>query len=237
MKYALLLCLVLIGVMACHKSGTSASADYSTITPTGSNPFTNSLMLPQNAVAAGNQIVFGGGSLPNGTISDSVFIFDAGTNQWSEAAISAGHWLGGYTSVDNLVIFAGGDGGPGNLYAPDVDIYAPATGKWTTAMLSQGRYGLAAAAAGSIAAFGGGQIGPITGATTVDLFDAKTGKWTTSALSVPRTRLAAAGAGTKIVFAGGQTNALHFYSIRVVLKTEKTCFTNAVPHPRKSLHQ
>src|ERR1700722_18635256 len=197
MKYKSLLCVIMIAGTACHKSSESAAADYSTITPTGSNPFTNSLMLPQNAVAAGKQIVFGGGSLPNGTISDSVFIFDAGTNQWSETATSAGHWLGGFTSVNNLVIFAGGDSGPGNLYAPDVDIYAPSTGKWTTAMLSQGRYGLAAAAAGSIAAFGGGQIGPITGATTVDLYDAKTGKWTTSALSVPRTRLAAPGAGTK----------------------------------------
>jgi hypothetical protein len=160
MKYKSLLCVMMIAGTACHKSGGSAAADYSTITPTGNDPFTNSLMLPQNAVAAGNQIVFGGGSYPDGSVSDSAFIFDAGTNQWAEAAMSAGHWLGGYTAVDNQVIFAGGDNFPTNLYAPDVDIYDPSTGKWTTAMLSQGRYGLAAASAGSIAAFGGGQIGP-----------------------------------------------------------------------------
>src|SRR5580698_288765 len=141
MRYILLLCLVLLAGSACHKSGTSGLANYSSITSIGSNPFTNSLMLPQVALSAGKQIVFGAGSFPNGTISDSVFIFDAGTNQWSEVSTSAGHWLGGYTTVANLIIFAGGDNSPANVYAPDVDIYNPSTGKWTTATLSQGRYG------------------------------------------------------------------------------------------------
>src|ERR1700722_1989591 len=161
MNYALVLFLALVGGVACHKSGTSGSVNYDSITLVGSNPFTSSLMLPQVAVAAGKQIVFGAGSLPGGTVSDSVFIFDAGKDQWSATAISAGHWLGGYTAVDNLIIFGGGDNYPTNIYASDVDIYNPSTGKWTTAKLSQGRYGLAAASAGSIAAFGGGQIGPL----------------------------------------------------------------------------
>ena len=209
MKNVLLLCALATSAMACHKSGTTAtsgSANYSLITFTSSDSFTNSLMLPQAAVAAGSQIVFGAGSLPDGTASDSAFIFDMKTNQWSATTMTAGHWLGGYAAVDNLVIFAGGDDFPTNLYAADVDIYSTSTGKWTTAMLSQGRYGLVGASAGSIAAFGGGQTASHPTVATVDLYDAKTGTWTTGALSVPRARVAAAGAGTKIVFAGGETN-------------------------------
>src|ERR1700722_2905041 len=108
MKCSLLFCLILTGVIACHKSGTSGSANYSSITLTGSDSFTNSLMSPQAAVAAGNQIVFGAGSEPDGSVSDSAFIFDASTNQWSATAMTAGHWLCGYAAVDNLIIFAGG---------------------------------------------------------------------------------------------------------------------------------
>jgi hypothetical protein len=207
MKYALLFCLVLVAVTACHKSETAAPANYTSITPTGSDSFTNSLMLPQAAVAAGNQIVFGAGSLPDGSVSDSAFIFDMKTNQWSATAMTAAHWLCGYTAVDDLVIFAGGDNFPTNIYAANVDIYSTSSGKWITATLSQGRYGLAGASAGSIAAFGGGQTSPQNAVATVDLYDAKSGTWTTGALSVPRSRLAAAGAGTKIVFAGGETNS------------------------------
>jgi hypothetical protein len=230
MKRSLFFCLVLIGVMACHKSGTSATsgaASYSSLSLIGANRFTTSLMQPMAAAAAGNQIVFGAGEVGFGTSSDSVFIFDAGTNQWSEAKTSSGHSSGCMTAVDSLIIIAGGVGGLTNLYSSNVDIYAPSSGKWTTASLSQGRFYLAAASAGSIAAFGGGQTASQEAVATVDLYNAATGKWTASALSSPRFGLAAAGAGTKILFAGGEVKINQFSDVVDIYDTKSSLWTIA----------
>ena len=114
MKYSLLFCSVLIGVLACHKSGTSAtsgSASYSSLSLIGANRFTTSQMQPQAAAAAANQIVFGAAEFGFGSASDSVFIFDAGSNQWSEAKIGGGHVSGCMTAVDSMIVLSGCVGG------------------------------------------------------------------------------------------------------------------------------
>jgi len=230
MKYPFFFLLVLIGVIACHKSetsATSAAASYTSLSLIGANRFTTSQMQPEAAAAAGNQIVFGIGQVGFGNSSDSVFIFDAGTNQWSEAKIGSGHVSGCMTAVDSLIVLAGGVGGLGNLYSSNVDIYAPSNGRWTTASLSQGRIYLAAASAGSTAAFGGGQTATVEAVATVDLYDATTDKWTVSALSLPRYGLAAAGAGTIIVFAGGEVNSSQASDVVDIYDTRSSLWTTA----------
>jgi hypothetical protein len=184
-------------------------------------------MQPMAAAAAGNQIVFGAGEIGFGASSDSVFIFDAGTNQWSEAKTGSGHVSGCMIAVDSLIIMAGGVGDLANLYSSNVDIYTPSSGKWTTASLSQGRIYLAAASAGSIAAFGGGQTASQEAVATVDLYNATTGKWTASALSTPRFGPAAAGAGTTIVFAGGEVKANQFSDVIDIYDTRSSLWTTA----------
>jgi hypothetical protein len=230
MKCSLLFCLVLIGGVACHKSGTSGASglpDYDSLILIGANRFTTSLMQPMAAAAAGNQIVFGAGEIGFGNSSDSVFIFDAGTNQWAEAKTSSGHSSGCMTAVDSQIVLAGGVGSPADIYSSNVDIYAPSSGKWTTASLSQGRLYLAAASAGSIAAFGGGQTASLEAVATVDLYNASTGKWSASALSSPRFGLAAAGVGTTIVFAGGIVNSNQYSDVVDIYDTRSSLWTTA----------
>ncbi len=232
MKYPLLLGLVLISATACHKSGTAAtsttsgSVNYDSIIVVGSNPFTNSQLQPQVAISSGSQMIFGIGETSS-RISDSVFIFDTATNQWSVTEMPACHQFAGVTAVDSLIIFAGGQAYPNLTGTSDVEIYTPSTRKWTTATLSQARYELAAATAGPIAAFGGGQTALGATVTTVDLYNATTGNWTTSALSEPRAWPAAAGAGTKIVFAGGQDNIGQASDLIDIYDTQSGLWTTA----------
>jgi hypothetical protein len=96
MKYILLLCFVLIGGMACHKSGTattsgiSESTNYDSITLVGTNPFTNSQLQPQVAISSGNQMLFAIAETPT-SVSDSVFIRGAGLQPLVNGR-SAGLW-------------------------------------------------------------------------------------------------------------------------------------------------
>jgi Kelch motif len=207
-------------------SATSDSTNYDSLLLVGSNPFTNSQLQPQVAITSGSQMIFAIAETPS-RISDSVFIFDTATNQWSVTEMPSCHQFAGVTAVDSLIILAGGQAYPNLAGASDVEIYTPSTRKWTTATLSQARYKLAAASAGPIAAFGGGQTVPGSPVTTVDLYNATTGIWTTSAISVPRALLAAAGAGTKIVFAGGQDNLDQYSDLADIYDTKTGLWTAA----------
>jgi hypothetical protein len=134
------------------------------------------------------------------TYSDSVYVYDTVSRQWSKFRTSSSHSGGAAVACNGKVFLAGGYSG--SLTAPvltaAVDVYDVSTGQWTIAQLSSPRAGIVAAAAGNTVIFAGGSDN-----NNIDIFDMSTNQWTTGSLSVQRADLCAAGAGTKIIFAGG----------------------------------
>jgi autotransporter-associated beta strand protein len=152
------------------------------------------------AAAAGNDVVFAGGSGSVGSVGNVVDIYNTSTNIWSTATLSQARFCLGAAAAGNDVLFAGGYTG-GNV----VDIYNTSTNTWSTATLSQARESPGAAGAGSDVFFAGGSI-DYGYSNVVDIYNTGTGTWSTATLSQARAGPAAAAAGNDVVFGGGQTS-------------------------------
>ena len=174
------------------------------------------LSVPRFALAiasAGSKIVFAGGSTSYtgaGNYGEqptaAVDIYDASTNTWSTASLSAARYFLTTAACGTKLFFAGGY--DGTRYSNVVDIYDVITGAWTTAELSTARGLLAAAASGNTVLFAGGVTGEAGGgsnvaSSVVDIYNLSTSTWTSSSLSQARGSLAATSAGNLLFFGGG----------------------------------
>ena len=156
------------------------------------------------SAAAGNKIVFAGGSKCDGnrwTGSTRVDIFDIVTQTRTTAELSQnnGEQLIA-VSVANKILIA-------HQGSTRVDIYDASSNSWTTAALSIARDQMGSGSVGNKAFFAGGSGGinnpPIS---RIDIYDASTNSWSTAELSEGREAIAATTVGDKLFFAGGYTN-------------------------------
>ena len=157
--------------------------------------------------SVGNEIFIAGGGDGFGDNQTSrVDIYDASTNTWSTAELSAARQGLVAATVGDKVLFAGGFGYPdGSNWGEfnTVDIYDNSNNSWSTATLSQARMDITATTAGSKIYFAGGFIGGINASKTIDIYDVVTNSWSVSSLQQPRTWMASIFAGGKIFWAGG----------------------------------
>jgi hypothetical protein len=173
---------------------------------------------PDAATSVGPLAIFAGGTAPGPgdqfVASDAADIYDADTDQWSSAQLSAPRVALAATTVGHLALFAGG--GSDLATATDaVDIYNGQTNQWSLDHLSQGRNSLAATTIGNLALFGGGALqGGLDTSNVVDVFDSATDEWFTTELATGRSNLAATTAGGHALFAGGfgDPNALDVFT-------------------------
>ncbi|WP_345954431.1 kelch repeat-containing protein [Mucilaginibacter sp. PAMB04168] len=157
------------------------------------------------AAAAGNKILFAGGSSETTTYSKTVDIYDVVTNTWSTAQLSEGRHKLTATAIGNLVVFSGG-ANSSSSNSSTVDIYDVTTNTWTTAKLSDGRRRLASASSGTKLLVAGGSFDNLDG-KTVDVYDGVTKAWTTTQMSEEKSHCIGTSAGSKIVFAGNSKTA------------------------------
>ena len=221
--------LIAINIVSCGSK--SKSTNSSSSTPSASIPSTPpawaDMALSSSreflaAAAAGNKLLFGGGTALPGSwassscslTSDTIDIYDVAKNTWSTAHLSQPRQDLVATTVGTKVLFAGGYTDTASSSSSSsiscvkvesnvVDIYDTATGTLSTAKLSRARYRLAAATIGNKAIFAGGESDSGYVAD-VDIYDDATGVWSTASLSAPRSWLAASAVGTKALFAGGE---------------------------------
>jgi predicted RNA-binding protein with PUA-like domain len=113
------------------------------------------------ATSVGKYALFAGGN-GNGSLWNTVDIFNSVTGQWSTATLSQARENVTATSVGDYALFAGGMSN--STVSDTVDMFNSVTGLWSTATLSQARYLMAATSVGDHALFGGGYM------DTVDIF-------------------------------------------------------------------
>jgi len=169
--------------------------------------------------AAGNKIVFAGGSAneQQGCATARVDIFDISTGAWTTAQLSQARQGMGVAVLGNKIFFAGGIvprvGPPygcyitnsGDTRRSEIDIYDASTNTWSTAQLSSVRMP-AGASAGNKVVFAGDDEYFTTG---IDIYDAGSNSWSTSALNTGRQIYQAAVAGNKIFFGGGSSGMMY----------------------------
>lgn len=167
------------------------------------------------AGAAGNKIVFAGGT-GRTDISGPVYmyatadIFDANTGARTTGKLSKARSNIAVGAAGNKIVFAGGwfwDMSYNRVPSNAVDIYDASTGTWTKTTLSQKREDLAVAVVGNKIVFAGGSsnIGTVK---NVDVYDVSTDTWTTSMLPTARYAMKSAVVGTNAYFAGGAYDPL-----------------------------
>lgn len=160
--------------------------------------------------AAGNKILYAGGTSRSGHSTSRVDIYDAVTNQWSTAELSRARSSMATAVAGSKAFFAGG--WTNSVYSDRVDIYDAAMNAWATASLSQARIGFSAIAAGGKVFFAGGYKGfnqndqPDDFSTRVDIYDIATNRWSIAELSETRYGITVAAIGDKVFFAGGATS-------------------------------
>jgi hypothetical protein len=169
--------------------------------------------------AAGNKIVFAGGSAneQQGCATARVDIFDISTGAWTTAQLSQARQGMGVAVLGNKIFFAGGIvprvGPPygcyitnsGDTRRSEIDIYDASTNTWSTAQLSSVRMPVGASA-GNKVVFAGDDEYFTTG---IDIYDAGSNSWSTSALNTGRQIYQAAVAGNKIFFGGGSSGMMY----------------------------
>jgi len=133
------------------------------------------------AASWGSKMVFSGAADEYNQInSDSAYVYDTVSRQWSKFRIGAAHTWGTAVACDGKIFLAGGDSG--SIMWPTapvtVYIYDVASGQWSTARLNSARP-VVAAAAGTTVIFAGGIAN-----NNVDLYDVASGAWTASALNI-----------------------------------------------------
>jgi kelch-like protein 20 len=207
-----LIFLAVLAAAACKKTSaaeakavtTQDTPQYSTVTNAGAvtiNPDNQADL----AAGAGSKMVFAGGYQDGAIPSDSAYIFDTATRQWTGSMIGS-HELGSAAATTSKILIGGGIMNKSATVLGAVDVYDAGTGQWSEAQLSLARKGLFATASGDVAAFAGGVDNQSNFYNTVDFYFASTGEWATSQLSTARAYGVAASAGSKMVFAGGAVN-------------------------------
>lgn len=167
------------------------------------------------AGAAGNKVVFAGGT-GRTDIAGPVYIyatadiFDATTGARTTGKLSKARSNIAVGAAGNKIVFAGGwfwDMSYNRVPSNAVDIYDASTGIWTKTTLSQKREDLAVAVVGNKIVFAGGSsnIGTVK---NVDVYDVSTDTWTTSMLPTARYAMKSAVVGTNAYFAGGAFDAI-----------------------------
>lgn len=172
-------------------------------------------VMVNSATHVGSKVLFTGslvsmvfdanGALP--TFSDSIYIYDELTEQWSTHPISVPRSDIGVASDGNIAIFAGGYSGQ-NQVSDAVDIYNASTDTWSTTTLSEARMQPGGTFCNGKFYFAGGRNAN-TESKVIDIFDGT--NWTTDSLSIPRSGVAATTVGDVVIFAGGGTLSLSDY--------------------------
>jgi N-acetylneuraminic acid mutarotase len=223
----LIFCLTLTS--ACRKSSgtpsspsSSDSAKYVSVSFMGAALISPPSPLEFSVAASrGSKMVFSGAADEYAQVnSDSAYVYDTVSRQWSKFRIGAAHTWGTAVACDGKIFLAGGDSG--SIMWPTapvtIDIYDIASGQWSTARLNSAPP-VVAAGAGTKIVFAGGYDKLLDDVDNVDIYDVTTKHWSTAALSAPRGVISAAAAGTKLIFAGGWTasalNIGHSYSCTV----------------------
>ena len=159
--------------------------------------------------SVGSKILFAGGGDGMGDSQTSqVDIYDASSDTWSIAQLSAARQSLAAATIGDKVFFAGGFGYPDGSNWGDfntVDIYDNSNNSWSTASLSQPRNDITATTAGNKIYFAGGGSG-MNVLKIIDIYDAATNLWSASSLQQPRTDMASIAADGKIFWAGGYTS-------------------------------
>ena len=144
----------------------------------------------------GNKIFLAGGIVPlpgppgpgcyvtnwTNTRTSVIDIYDASTNTWSIAQLSAPRVVVG-SVASNTIVFAGNEQ---LVYTSNnvVDIYDGGTNSWSTSTLAA-RHILAATAIGSKCIFAGGEYDPDGYVSTIDIYNTSSNTWTIDHFSPP----------------------------------------------------
>lgn len=163
--------------------------------------------------SAGDQILFAGGYILNGSNSSRVDIYDLTRQAWSTAELSEARYAIAAVANGNKILFGGGEIGDGSVPSRTVDIYDAETSQWKQTALSIAGNGIAAAAVGNKVLFAGGDAGVTLSwpanwqrTTRVDIYDLTTTSWSTASLhTVRRAGHAAVTANNKVYFSGGES--------------------------------
>lgn len=159
--------------------------------------------------SAANKILFAGGSIPSGSHSSRVDVYDLTTKMWSTAELSEARSSIAAIGAGDKVFFAGGDISDGTCATKTVDIYDISNNRWSASSLSIPGSKVVPAAVGNKVLFAGGDggfCGTWARGTTVDIYDLTTKAWSTALLSsVKRSGHAAVTVNNKVCFSGGET--------------------------------
>ncbi|MGB3074567.1 MAG: PKD domain-containing protein [Chitinophagales bacterium] len=185
---------------------------YNATTNTWSTLFLTKNREVGGAGAAGDKIVFAGGT-GRSDISGPVYmystadIFDVNTGVRTSGKLSKARSNIAVGASGNKIVFAGGwfwDMSYNTISSNTVDIYDVSTGLWTKTTLSLKRENIAVAVISSKIIFAGGTGGNLGGAVkNVDIYDASADSWTTSNLPTARYSMKSVVIGTNAYFAGG----------------------------------
>jgi hypothetical protein len=180
------------------------------------------------AGAAGDKVLFAGGvHAEDGywgseltVFSDRVDIYDASSNTWSVAALSARMRVGmAATTVGSKIYFAGGTG-YWSAYdygtTSQIDIYDAGTNLWSTSSLISGRGGLTGVAVNNKIYWAGGEIYQVLpeNIAEVEIRDVSTLNTSLDCLFQPNSYFSAVVKNNKIVFftgTGTQKNKFDIY--------------------------
>ena len=168
--------------------------------------------LPDHAVIGDSVAVIAGGctvSMNDCVPTDSVDVYDALSDTWTTAQLSAPRYGIATAVVGTKAILAGGcirESHRCDQSSDHVDIYDASTKRWRSTTLPQPRYYLGAVTVGSEALFYG-ETDPYNcnPSDSVDIYNVTTDTWTSAELSVARCGIAVIAVGSKVIFAGGRT--------------------------------
>jgi N-acetylneuraminic acid mutarotase len=168
--------------------------------------------------AAGNKILFAGGSNMSGACASSrVDIYDIGTNLWTTAELSQARYGMGAAALGNKIFFGGGwtpqffpnsttcfiSSGE-DTRSSRIDIYDASTNTWSTTQLSTPRIPQGASAGNKVIFAGGDPWNMIALPSNVtDTYDASTNIWNPGSLSESKGLPQIATSGNKMFLAGG----------------------------------
>ena len=182
--------------------------------------------------AAGNKILFAGGSgTPGACASSRVDIFDISTNLWTTTELSQARSGMGTASLGNKIFFGGGFTPQyfpnsttcyiGNSWYPEtrssaIDIYDASSNTWSTSLLSTRRAPQGASAGNKVLFAGGDEWGGIAfPSNVIDNYDGNTNSWTPGSLNETKGLPQIATSGNKMFLAGGaaQLDGDYFFGI------------------------
>jgi len=171
--------------------------------------------------AAGNKILFAGGTMAGGCASSQVDIYDIITNLWTTAQLSQARFGMGTSVLGNKIFFGGGFRPQlfpntttcyiGNSWYPEtrssaVDIYDASTNTWSTAQLNAPRTPQGASVGNKVLFAGGDEWSSSAfPSNLIDSYDGSTNSWTHGSLSESKGLPQIATSTNKLFLAGGAT--------------------------------